>query len=179
MQQRVELVCHSDTPAASIRSVAVELCMTDVDDVLLTFSISPADALAVPDPVSPARADGLWQRTCCELFLNPEGSEGYFEFNLSPSGQWAAYAFDGYRLGMRDLALPVAPHIAVEQQGDALRLQADVDLTAIPPGRLCINLTAVIEETDGTKSYWALAHPSEKPDFHHPDGFVLELPAAT
>ena len=27
-------------------------------------------------------------------------------------------------------------------------------------------------------SYWALAHPPGKPDFHHPDCFALELPAA-
>ncbi len=40
-----------------------------------------------------------------------------------------------------------------------------------------LNLTAVIEETDGTKSYWALAHPSGKPDFHHRDCFALQLEA--
>ncbi len=44
------------------------------------------------------------------------------------------------------------------------------------PSRL--GLSAVIEETDGTKSYWALAHPAEgPPDFHHPDCFALTLPA--
>lgn len=37
-------------------------------------------------------------------------------------------------------------------------------------------LSAVIEEAHGQKSYWALAHGSDKPDFHHPDSFVLELP---
>lgn len=176
MQQTRDLICHPDTPAASVQSVAVELTMTDTDDVLVTFSISPVEALAISEPVSPGRADGLWQRTCCELFLKPEGGEGYFEFNLSPSRQWAAYAFDGYRAGMRDVMLSVDPHIEVERAGDVFVLEADVDLAAIPAGRLWANLTAVIEETDGTKSYWALAHPAGKPDFHHPDGFVLELP---
>ena len=38
-----------------------------------------------------------------------------------------------------------------------------------------INLTAVLEEQDGTKSYWALAHPPEKPDFHMPDCFIGKL----
>ena len=38
-------------------------------------------------------------------------------------------------------------------------------------------LSAVIEELDGTKSYWALAHPPGKPDFHHPDCFALTLEA--
>jgi hypothetical protein len=37
----------------------------------------------------------------------------------------------------------------------------------------------VIEETSGGKSYWALAHPPGKPDFHHADGFVYELPVVS
>ncbi|MCW4461367.1 DOMON-like domain-containing protein [Sphingomonas sp. BT-65] len=176
---RHDLNCHPDTPAAFVESVHVELAMTDSDDMLLTFYITPGAALAVPDPTSPGRADGLWQRTCCELFLKPEGGESYFEFNLSPSGQWAAYAFDGYRAGMRNLALPVDPHIELERQGAVFVLEADVDLAAIPAGRLTISLSAVVEEADGTKSYWALNHPPGKPDFHHPDGFVLALPAGS
>jgi hypothetical protein len=45
---------------------------------------------------------------------------------------------------------------------------------------LHLNLTAVIEEQSGQKSYWALTHPPEgPPDFHHPACFVLELPPAT
>lgn len=38
-------------------------------------------------------------------------------------------------------------------------------------------LSAVIEETDGTKSYWALRHPPGPPDFHHADNFALILGA--
>jgi hypothetical protein len=36
-------------------------------------------------------------------------------------------------------------------------------------------VSAVIEQHDGAISYWALAHPAGKPDFHHRDGFVLKL----
>jgi hypothetical protein len=39
-----------------------------------------------------------------------------------------------------------------------------------------LGLSAVLEEKDGTKTYWALAHPSEKPDFHAPGCFVARLP---
>ncbi len=177
IEHRVQLICHPDTPAASVESVAVEICMTDADDVLLTFSVAPGAMLAVPELASPNRADGLWQRTCCEMFLKPEGGESYFEFNLSPSGQWAAYAFDGYRVGMRNLDLPVDPHIWLESSGSDFILVADVDLAAMPSSRLEMALSAVIEEADGTKSYWALNHPPGKPDFHHPDCFALELPA--
>jgi hypothetical protein len=38
-----------------------------------------------------------------------------------------------------------------------------------------IGLAAAIEETSGHKSYWALAHPPGKADFHHSDCFALEF----
>jgi len=38
-----------------------------------------------------------------------------------------------------------------------------------------VALASVIEAGDGTLSYWALRHPPGKPDFHHPDGFVLGM----
>ena len=40
-----------------------------------------------------------------------------------------------------------------------------------------LGLSAVLEEKDGTKSYWALAHAADKPDFHDAGCFVARLPA--
>jgi len=34
------------------------------------------------------------------------------------------------------------------------------------------------EDTGGNRSFWALAHPSGQPDFHHPACFAAELPPA-
>lgn len=102
----------------------------------------------------------------------PEGK--YLEFNFSPSGQWAAYAFDAYRTGQVELDLEEPPHVVFVNEGD------HAILTAIVPWRgreaFKIALSAVIEERDGTKSYWALAHPPGKPDFHHPTCFAATLP---
>jgi hypothetical protein len=42
---------------------------------------------------------------------------------------------------------------------------------------LHLALAAVIEDHRGQLSYWALEHPVGKPDFHHPDGFTIELRA--
>jgi hypothetical protein len=39
-----------------------------------------------------------------------------------------------------------------------------------------IGLSAVIETVGGAKSWWALNHPSDKPDFHHPESFALKSP---
>jgi hypothetical protein len=180
---KVNLICHPETPAASIMAVEVEVVMTDPDDVLLRYFVS-GSGLSLPEPESPERADELWSTTCFELFLAPEARSPYFEFNFSPSQKWAAYSFDSYREGRRDMPLGVDPHVDRQPQigpqdgNPHYVLDADVDLADVPNVPLRMGLSAVIEEKDGTKSYWALAHPPGKPDFHHPDCFVLELPPA-
>jgi hypothetical protein len=127
----------------------------------------------LPGSPGAGRADGLWRTTCFEVFAGlSDGS--YAEFNLSPSKEWAAYGFDGYRKGMRDLAGSVEV-FKVERLGDGLEVCAWLNWTNWPGSRR-IGLSAVIEGTDGNISYWALAHPSDKPDFHHPDSFALILP---
>lgn len=121
------------------------------------------------DDHEPVRTDGLWRHTCFEAFVAGAGP-AYREFNFAPSGAWAAYAFDDHRSGMRDVE--AAPSVGW-QDGNLI---AEV---AVPiAGDWRLNLTAVIEETDGTKSYWALAHPDGPPDFHDPACFVLALPGA-
>jgi hypothetical protein len=172
------LVPHPATPPSTISAVDVELIAIDDNDLLLRFVVRDAEGLVLPAPTTPERADGLWQTSCFELFLMPEGGQGYLEFNFSPSGRWAAYAFDGYRAGMRDLELAIDPHVEGERAGSLYVLDADLDLSDVAPGAHRMSVSAVIEEADGTKSYWALAHPPEKPDFHDPACFVLELPAA-
>ena len=117
---------------------------------LLEYSVTGAGALAVPAPAGGERADGLWRTTCFELFVKPAGGAGYFEFNFSPSSQWAAYRFEGYRSGMTEL-LVLAPVIEPIEDG----ARVTVDLSGLPAGDWRVGVTAVIEERDGTKSYWA------------------------
>ena len=125
----------------------------------------------IPLPAKPERTEGLWHHTCFEAFVALKGG-GYLEFNFSPSRQWAAFRFDGYRAGQSDFAI-AAPVIEPIEDG----IRAAVKMTAITRDRYNTALSAVIEETDGTKSYWALAHPPGKPDFHHPTCFAATLPA--
>ena len=137
----------------------------------------PEDDLALPDPAASERTDGLWKTTCCELFLRRSDAQEYLEFNFSPSSQWAAYQFSGYREGPQELDV-VPPEIFLDCSASHLALEATIDL---PPewadAPLVAALSAVIEEVDGTKSYWALRHPPGQPDFHHPDCFALTLGA--
>jgi predicted GIY-YIG superfamily endonuclease len=125
----------------------------------------------VPSSASPKRRDGLWQSTCFEAFVRR--ADTYDEFNLSPSGEWAAYRFDAYRDGMRALD-GEPPEIRVDSNRYSFELTATV---AMDSPVLALGLSAVIEEKSGTKSFWALRHPpSGPPDFHHPDCFALMLP---
>jgi hypothetical protein len=123
--------------------------------------------------------EGLWQQTCFEAFIGVKGSPVYFEFNFSPSGEWAAYAFRGYRDGGAINDDKLDPKIIVQKEAERLELSAVMRLhrlSAIQPGvALRVGLSAVIEERDGKLSYWALQHPPGKPDFHHPDSFILEI----
>jgi hypothetical protein len=41
-----------------------------------------------------------------------------------------------------------------------------------------LGLSALLEEASGRMSYWALAHSTGRPDFHHADCFACELPMA-
>lgn len=133
--------------------------------------------LRIPQPASPDRVDELWRHTCFEAFLSTTHG-GYCEVNLSPSSQWAAYAFGGYRERVADPRLPT-PAIAVEMDAGTLILTANLDLSTIPDldpaAPWSLGLSAVIEDKAGERSYWALAHPPGKPDFHHASAFTLQL----
>lgn len=134
----------------------------------------PIDILAMSSPGQPIRRDELWRHTCFEAFAMSDQGDAYFEFNFSPSTDWAAYRFDAYRSGMSDLEIE-PPLISVARTEYAIDLEAIIDLPkAFNP--TCLSLSAVIEEKSGHKSYWALQHPAGPPDFHHPDCFALELP---
>jgi hypothetical protein len=133
----------------------------------------------IPPAISAERADGLWQHTCFEAFIKAPAAAGYYELNFAPSRQWAVHRFNAYREGMSFVDLDAPPEISVRRFDDRLEVDAAVRLHALialqGAPRLQVALSAVVEEEDGTLSYWALKHAPGKADFHHPDGFVLEL----
>ncbi|HWK36912.1 DOMON-like domain-containing protein [Sphingomonas sp.] len=178
----VSLVPHPDHPPRAIRAVEVALGRSVGDALLLSYRVAPAASLLLPDHGG-VRMDGLWRSTCFELFVKEFRAAAYREFNFAPTGAWAAYGFDDWRTGMTPLEIE-APHLVDcrldDRAGDyRQRYELDVVLAAhsLPARPGSASVTAVIEENDGTKSYWALRHPPGKPDFHHPDCFAIELPA--
>lgn len=172
------LTCHPDAPCAAVQSLDAQ---ADVGKGLLTVVFrlrGDLAALRIPGLGPIARADRLWEHTCFEAFLQPEGAPGYVELNLAPSGAWAAYGFDGYRSGMQALDVD-PPDLRLKMGTDSVMLQARIHLAALPglaaARALRIGLCAVVEDAEGRRSYWALAHAPGAPDFHGAEVFALAM----
>jgi hypothetical protein len=169
------LAAHPGHPPLEVSGVSADLISLPGGRVLARYRVEGTGRLVVPEFRGRGRADLLWKSTCFELFLRDDGPS-YREFNFSPSGQWAAYSFDAYREGMAELEPREWPDIACEQGAD--NFVAAVTLAAPEfAGFSRAGLNAVIEEQGGHISYWALAHPEGKPDFHDPACFALSLAA--
>lgn len=169
------LKLHTDSRCAAVAGTDVEVTRPGGGALLLSYQLTGAIGdLRLPAIAAPKRADELWRHTCFEAFVRPAAGEAYTEFNFAPSTQWAGYLFDGYRSGMRTADV-VAPRIEVQSTPGHFTLQAKLDLDALPPGPWRLGFSAVIEETSGRLSYWALVHPPGKPDFHHADCFACEI----
>jgi hypothetical protein len=170
---RHALSLHPDFICAAVSGIDVEVSRQGPGELALIYKVSGAmERVYWPPAAAVARVDNLWRRTCFEAFVGA-GSD-YLEFNFSPSGEWAAYRFAGYRTGMAVAEDIAAPRIETRSDEGSFELRVVLELPPDVAGPL--GVTAVIEETGGNLSYWALAHPSGKPDFHHSAGFVLELP---
>lgn len=143
----------------------------------LRWRVEHAGRVLVPPLAGKARTDGLWQQTCFELFVRQPGESGYAEFNLSPSERWAAYDFASYRSGMEERPMPRDPVCTLRQGRSLLIFDAAIPRAALPPLPWQFGMSAVIEEEDGVKSFWALRHGAGAPDFHAPACFAAALGA--
>jgi hypothetical protein len=168
---RLTLKLHPESHCEAVRGLTVDVAQ-GVGALALRYLVKGrVGDLLLPAVQAPVRTDELWRHTCFEAFVRGS-AESYFEFNFAPSTRWAAYQFDSYRSGMR--AADAEPSVIETQlSSDEYELRA---MIPAPNGAVRLGLTAVIEDKNGVKSYWALAHPPGKPDFHHADGFALELP---
>ena len=176
------LTCHPETYSQAVHRIEARICWTEGGVLALTYTLQgDITRVWIPPPRPPRSADYLWQHTCFEAFVSVKDKPEYYEFNFAPSGEWAAYSFRRYRDGAPLEEGALAPQITARSVGDRLDIDAIIDLHRLPelPQNLPLRLglCAVIEEESGVLSYWALKHRPGKPDFHHSDGFALEIEA--
>lgn len=173
---------HSDSPRLPVDGLTAEVRRKAGGKLELLYRLTgELEALLIPELSNPSRADELWKHTCFEIFILKADAPGYVEFNFAPTGQWAAYSFRSRRSGMRNIEQVNEAPIGTMMFGRQYVLKAEVDLSGVEglppadaPWRAAIS--TVIEAADGRKAYWAVQHPEGNPDFHAPEGFVIDLP---
>jgi hypothetical protein len=181
MRQLLRL--HPDSRCFAAAHIEVAVACPRADSLVLSYIVTgKISEVRMPPVMAAARSDELWRHTCFEAFVGASSGTEYYEFNFAPSTQWAAYRFISYRSGRCVAAEISAPPIEVRSSPDCYTLQASLELnrlSGLPRKDLWrLGLSALLEDTSGRKSYWALAHPPGKPDFHHADCFAHEFSPA-
>lgn len=178
MPSLLTLLPHPATPCPAVTDIDVRVSPTADGGLKLAYVLSGAPAgLRLPAPRPGGPADELWRHTCCEAFIGIPGQPTYREFNFSPSGQWAVYAFTDTRQRDDAFVPAAAPVLALRLLPDRLELQATLPPALLPPAgaALQLGLTVVVESQDGRLAYWALHHPADHPDFHLREGHTFAV----
>jgi hypothetical protein len=181
---RHSLRLHPESRCSAVAHIEVEVARPRADRLALSYIVTGKISEArVPPVTGSTRGDELWRHTCFEAFIRASSGPAYYEYNFAPSTQWAVYRFSSYRSGMCVADEISTPAIEVRTSPDRYTLQVSLELdrlSHLPREALWrLGLSALIEEANGRNSYWALAHPPGKPDFHHADNFTVEFsPAA-
>ena len=176
---------HPATPANFVRNLEARVFWSpDPHSLNLHYCLrGDISRLRIPTQQPGRASSNLWEHTCFEAFIALPESTAYREFNFSPSGQWASYAFSDYRHPVADVKGLSQPAITTYQSEGRIELKAALPIDMIPPHAplrgLRVGLSAVIESADtqdGAHSYWALRHFGPRPDFHLRDSFTIPLP---
>jgi len=141
-------------------------------EFILSGSLS---TIVIDEPILKGRrSDELWKKTCFEIFVKDDQSEQYWEYNLSPSSNWAIYGFDSYRHGRFDEHSIEEPTIKTQLNANELKLECTVGLPpALFDQNLNIGLSSVVQDTNGNIYYYALKHTDIQPDFHARESFIV------
>ncbi|HEX2994482.1 MAG TPA: hypothetical protein VHP14_06650, partial [Anaerolineales bacterium] len=87
-----------------------------------------------PTSACPNRKDELWKTTCFEFFLAVKDQPRYWEFNLSPSGDWNIYHMDAYyRIGFREEVSTQQLQFKTRKNADVFTLNAVINLKSLLP----------------------------------------------
>ncbi|HLH87995.1 MAG TPA: DOMON-like domain-containing protein [Xanthobacteraceae bacterium] len=171
---------HPDSQCVAATRIEVDVARPLRGSLVVSYVVhGEISRLRLPAVTASKRSDELWRHTCFEAFFGTAAPAAYYELNFAPSTQWAAYQFSSYRAGMRVATHVRPPIIKVQSTSGCYALQASLDLDTFSdlPRDVGwrLGLAAITEDSDGRKSYWALAHPPGKADFHHSDCLAHEL----
>lgn len=175
-----ELVTHPATPSAAVTGLFGCARLTGGNEIELAYELAgDPDRIVWPAPRAQGFREGLWRHTCFELFVGAHAGDRYLEFNFAPpSREWCGYAFQGYRENRSTIEDIDMSHFETVCGETHFSLCVRFSLVSAPSFALpesIVGLAVIIEQSDGQVSYWALAHPAARPDFHDRRGFRASL----
>ena len=173
------LICHPSTPSSLQIKISSNATYLANGKLQLNYVLQgDLEGIQLPQQCKPEQKDDLWQHTCFEAFVGFSGETHYHEYNISPSGCWAIYAFKDYRQ-QKQYKPPHEPTIQMTQSKHQLEIKVSLAASTLPTSLINqafqIGLSAVIESKNQHKTYWALNHPLDRPNFHHQRSFVLKV----
>ncbi|MFM6927938.1 MAG: DOMON-like domain-containing protein [Bdellovibrio sp.] len=172
------LKAFSENDFTKLFNFTAEVFVTAPDEMILEYTISgPTRHLHFPPSRgAETRRDELWKTTCLEAFLSGDLTRdaSYLEINCSPNGDWNAYSFSSYREGMTPAAATEVKLIGREADEATAHFRVRIKSPGLQSFKQ-LGVTAVVEFSDGSKSYFALKHPGSVADFHNKDGFIHPL----
>ena len=177
--QQFQLTPFDPLPVECNLSVGGHISRPNAETLQIHYQLTgDLNSLVIPQKANPpVRRDELWTTTCLELFIGEKNKSPYWEFNLSPNGDWNIYKLSDYRSNL-------TPELDYQDLASAIQSEAsqlELNLVCPMPENLKISkklevaICAVIQFKQGPISYWALNHGGPEADFHRRDGFVLSL----
>jgi len=112
------------------------------------------------------RANELWRATCFELFIAPENSSNYWEFNISPTKAWNFYAFDSYKKSMREELLPSSPHIEIREEEMLYRCACSLSFR-LKEKYYQFNLAVILLDNKDIRHFYTIYRKKGVADFHN------------
>jgi hypothetical protein len=167
-------------PAARLPEIEISGRIDRVDAILsIEYQlVGDLTQIEIPSPARlPSRKFALWEATCFEFFLGVPGASNYWEFNLSPAGDWNVFYLDDYRQGLRDEIVFTSLPVQIDRQPHSLSISLNCDLGKIISieQQIEVAITSVIKVARGEFSYWALTHCDREADFHVRDSFIIKM----
>ncbi|MBK9028706.1 MAG: hypothetical protein IPN98_13090 [Propionivibrio sp.] len=124
----LQLLRHPATPAPVVSTIEARALFRSDGFLELAFRLR-GDMARLLIPTLPTEDRKLlWEHTCFEAFVASVSDTAYREFNFSPSGQWASYAFSDYRLADETAAMIDSPQITSRLFAGRMELEAVIFL---------------------------------------------------
>jgi hypothetical protein len=157
----------------SVITLSADITLLQPDLLELRYVwVDKENKIILPESPAGGRHTGLWNHTCFEAFVKPEGKGSYYEINLSVTKAWNVFSFESYREPQppREFVGAVVQDILVKPG----YLSAQVKLGGVKLEKIKASLCAVLEQREAGVSYWAHNHADQKPNFHHLSSLTIE-----